>query len=179
MIAGRNLGNIRIGRKRDNAGRDLLDWANAIASMMVDPGSKLANYTVTQNFGALTITQVTTGLTWPNRLQSRMEQLQWRAAQRDLWRGCWCLRLLAAGWHGVVAGSHTLNVTFTPTDGADYSTATASVTLTVNPTVLTVTPAPSTKVYGTANPVFSGSITGMIPAMESPPTYASAATPTT
>ena len=77
------------------------------------------------------------------------------------------------------AGSHTLNVTFTPTDGADYSMATASVTLTVNPAILTVTPAPSTKVYGTTNPVFSGSITGMIPGDGITATYASAATPTT
>ena len=41
------------------------------------------------------------------------------------------------------AGSHTLSVTFTPTDTADYSTATASVTLTVNkatPTVAWATP---------------------------------------
>ena len=42
------------------------------------------------------------------------------------------------------AGSHTLSVTLTPTDTADYSTATASVTLQVNQAtpVITWTPAP-------------------------------------
>jgi hypothetical protein len=51
--------------------------------------------------------------------------------------------------------------------------------LTVNPAVLTVTPAPSSKIYGTANPVFTGSITGMIPGDGISATYSSAATATT
>jgi hypothetical protein len=154
--------------------------ANAIASMMVDPGSKLANYTVTQNLGALTITQVTTGLTWPTPAAitygTALSGAQLNATSGGV-AGAFVYSPLA----GTVlsAGSHTLNVTFTPTDGADYSTATASVTLTVNPAILTVTPAPSTKVYGTTNPVFSGSITGMIPGDGITATYASAATPTT
>jgi alpha-L-arabinofuranosidase len=44
----------------------------------------------------------------------------------------------------LTAGSHTLSVTFTPTDTTDYNTATATVTLTVNqatPTVTWATPA--------------------------------------
>ena len=77
------------------------------------------------------------------------------------------------------AGSHTLNVAFTPTDGVDYVPASASVTLTVNPASLTVTPNSASKIYGTANPVFSGSITGMIPGDGITATYASAATTST
>ncbi len=49
------------------------------------------------------------------------------------------------------AGSQTLSVTFTPTDTADYTTATATVKLTVNkamPTITWATPAAIT--YGTA-----------------------------
>ncbi len=45
----------------------------------------------------------------------------------------------------LTAGSHTLNVTFTPTDGTDYTTAIASVTLVVGqatPTIVWATPAP-------------------------------------
>ncbi len=48
------------------------------------------------------------------------------------------------------AGDQTLSTTFTPTDAADYTTATASVPLTVNratPTLTWMTPAPIT--YGT------------------------------
>jgi hypothetical protein len=147
---------------------------------MVDPGSKLANYTVTQNLGALTITQVTTGLTWPTPAAITYGTAL-TGVQLDATSGGVVGTFVYSPLAGTVlsAGSHTLNVTFTPTDGADYSMATASVTLTVNPAILTVTPAPSTKVYGTANPVFSGSITGMIPGDGITATYASAATPTT
>jgi len=49
------------------------------------------------------------------------------------------------------AGTHTLTVTFTPTDSADYTTATDSVTLTVNPATPTLTWAtPAAIIYGTA-----------------------------
>ncbi len=49
------------------------------------------------------------------------------------------------------AGSQTLSVTFTPTDATDYSTAKATVGLTVNQAAPAITwPAPSAIVYGTA-----------------------------
>jgi hypothetical protein len=49
------------------------------------------------------------------------------------------------------AGSQTLSVTFTPTDTTDYTTATSSVTLTVNKAAATITWAtPATITYGTA-----------------------------
>jgi RHS repeat-associated protein len=51
----------------------------------------------------------------------------------------------------LAAGSQTLNVTFTPTDSADYTTATASVTLTVNKATPVITWAtPGSITYGTA-----------------------------
>jgi hypothetical protein len=153
---------------------------NAIASTMVDPDSKLANYTVTQNLGALTVTQATTVLTWPAPAAITYGTAL-SGVQLDATSGGVAGTFVYSPLAGAVlsSGSHTLNVTFTPTDGADYSTAVASVTLTVNTAVLTVTPAPSTKVYGTANPVFSGSITGMIPGDGISATYSSAATTTT
>jgi len=49
------------------------------------------------------------------------------------------------------AGTQTLTATFTPTDTTDYTTATASVTLTVNKAALTITWAtPAAIPYGTA-----------------------------
>jgi uncharacterized repeat protein (TIGR01451 family) len=49
------------------------------------------------------------------------------------------------------AGSQTLSVTFTPTDTTDYSSATASVTLQVNKSSLTITwPPPAAIPFGTA-----------------------------
>jgi hypothetical protein len=60
----------------------------------------------------------------------------------------------------LVEGTYTLAVTFTPTTGTDYKTATASSPLAVTGGTLTVTASNATKVYGTANPTFTGTITG-------------------
>ena len=60
------------------------------------------------------------------------------------------------------AGTQTLNVTFTPTDTTNYTTATASVSLVVNKAVLTVAPNAASRTYGTANPAFTSTITGFV-----------------
>jgi hypothetical protein len=50
----------------------------------------------------------------------------------------------------LTAGSHTLSVTFAPTDATDYTTATANVTLVVNQVTPTITwPTPGAITYGT------------------------------
>ena len=53
-------------------------------------------------------------------------------------------------------------MTFTPTDTTDYTTASATVNLTVNQAVLTVTANNASKVYGTANPAFTPSYSGFV-----------------
>jgi hypothetical protein len=59
-------------------------------------------------------------------------------------------------------GTQTLTVTFTPTDTTNYTTPAAkTVSLTVNQVTLVVTAGNATKVYGTANPVFTGTVTGL------------------
>jgi hypothetical protein len=58
------------------------------------------------------------------------------------------------------AGSHLLDVTFTPTDSANYSVTTATVTLVVNPAPLTVTANDATMVYGAPLPSFGASYDG-------------------
>jgi hypothetical protein len=153
---------------------------NAISATLSDPGNKLANYTLTQNVGTLTITQSTTVLTWATPAAITYGTAL-SSTQLDATAGGVAGVFVYSPLAGTVlsAGTHTLKVTFTPSDGTDYSTATASVTLMVNPAVLTVTPAPSSKVYGTANPAFTGSITGMIPGDGITATYSSAATTTT
>ena len=60
------------------------------------------------------------------------------------------------------AGTQTLNVTFTPTDTTNYTTATASVSLVVNKAVLTVAPNAASRTYGAANPAFTSTITGFV-----------------
>ncbi len=51
----------------------------------------------------------------------------------------------------LTAGTHTLSVTFSPTDGTDYTTATKTVSIVVSQAATTVTWAnPSAITYGTA-----------------------------
>jgi len=57
-------------------------------------------------------------------------------------------------------GTQTLSVTFTPTDTADFSVATKTVPLTVSQATLTVAADNFTRLYGTQNPVFTGTVTG-------------------
>jgi subtilisin family serine protease len=60
------------------------------------------------------------------------------------------------------AGPRSLSVTFTPTDAANYGTATKSVSLTVNKASLTVTVQAASKTYGSANPAFSVAYSGFV-----------------
>jgi alpha-L-arabinofuranosidase len=59
------------------------------------------------------------------------------------------------------SGTNTLSVNFTPTDGVDYTTASAMVSLVVSTAPLTATASNASRVYGQANPTFTGSIVGL------------------
>jgi len=74
------------------------------------------------------------------------------------------------------SGTHTLSVIFTPTDTVDYSSATGSVSLVVLPATLTATAADANRVYGQANPVFGGTITGLLNRDDITATYNCSAT---
>jgi hypothetical protein len=74
------------------------------------------------------------------------------------------------------AGPQSLQVSFAPTDTTDYTTATSSVTLTVNGATLQVTANNATKVYGTANPTFTGTVSGELPGKSFTESFTSTAT---
>ena len=59
------------------------------------------------------------------------------------------------------AGQSTVSVVFTPSDTADYSTVTNTTTLAVLPAPLAVTVANTSCVYGTADPIFTGAMSGL------------------
>jgi Bacterial Ig-like domain (group 3)/MBG domain (YGX type)/MBG domain/NHL repeat len=59
-----------------------------------------------------------------------------------------------------VGAGQTLSVLFTPTDTTDYKTVTGTTTITVTASALTVSANNATRVYGTANPAFTGTVTG-------------------
>ena len=62
----------------------------------------------------------------------------------------------------LAAGSHTLSVTFTPTNTSEYNTTTSSVPLTVTKAVLTVTANNLSRAYGVANPVLTYTLSGFV-----------------
>jgi len=57
-------------------------------------------------------------------------------------------------------GTQPLTATFTPDDNTDYTTVKKTVTVDVQPATLVVTANDATRIYGTANPAFTGTITG-------------------
>jgi hexosaminidase len=73
------------------------------------------------------------------------------------------------------SGTYPLSVVFTPSDSADYNTATDSVNLVVAPAPLTVTAANVTRQAGTTNPVFTGTISGLVNGDNITATYSSSA----
>jgi hypothetical protein len=63
----------------------------------------------------------------------------------------------------LAGGVHTLSVTFVPTDTTDYTTPAAVTTsITVTSVALEVTANNATRVYGTANPAFTGTVAGAV-----------------
>ncbi len=60
----------------------------------------------------------------------------------------------------LMVGPQQLSVTFTPTDLVDYTTVTKTVSLNVTQATLTVAANNFSRLYGTSNPVFTGSVTG-------------------
>jgi hypothetical protein len=60
------------------------------------------------------------------------------------------------------AGVWTLSVTFTPSDTAHSTSASATVQIKVLPALLTVTATSTSRPYGSSNPSLSGSVTGVV-----------------
>jgi hypothetical protein len=106
---------------------------NAVTSTLLDPGSRLGNYTLTQNLGALTITQVTTALTWSTPA-SIAYGTTLSSTQLNATSGGVAGNFAYSPAFGTVlsAGNQTLSVTFTPTDTTDYNSATAAAKITVS-----------------------------------------------
>jgi len=62
----------------------------------------------------------------------------------------------------LAAGQHQLSVTFTPTDTTNYQSLTSSVSLSVNKAPLIISANNLSRDYGTANPTFSGTLSGAV-----------------
>jgi hypothetical protein len=134
-------------------------------SATLSPTAVLANYNITSNTAAFTITQPTPVLIWANpsaiTYGTALSATQLNATS-NLSGGTFTYTPSAGTVLG--AGSQTLSVLYTPSDTTDYTTASAQVTLTVNQATPVVTwPNPSSIVYGTATGVAQQTATANVP----------------
>jgi len=112
---------------------------------------KATNYSFTFVNGTLTVTRATPPITWPTPAAitygTALSATQLNATSTV--RGGFVYKPISGTV--LAAGVQPLSVTLTPTDTTDYTTATATVSLTVNKATPTVTwTAPAAITYGTA-----------------------------
>jgi molybdopterin/thiamine biosynthesis adenylyltransferase len=133
----------------------------SIVPSLVDPNNRQTNYTVSLVSGTLTVGQATPIMTWTNPAPiiygAALTSTQLNATANVPGRFAYNPTNGAA----LNAGTNGLSVIFTPTDTVDYSSATNTVGLVVSQASLTVTAANASRLYGAANPVFTGTITGL------------------
>ena len=125
-------------------------------------GANLANYTVVTTNGTLTVTQATPVITWNNPASiaygTALSTTQLNATATV--PGGFAYTPAAGAI--LNAGTQTLSVTFTPTDTTDYKPVTQTAQIVVNKATLTVTAADANRIYNTANPTFTGTVTGAV-----------------
>ncbi len=125
---------------------------------LVDPNNRAGNYSVTLVPGNLYVGTVVTwptptAITYGTGLSSN--QLDATASTAGTFA------YSPAAGTVLSVGNYTLSVVFTPSDTADYTSATNSVNLTVNPAPLTVTAANAMRQAGSSNPLLTGTIVGL------------------
>jgi hypothetical protein len=148
-----------------------------IVPSLVDPNNRQTNYTVALVNGTLTVWPAVPPVMWTNPAPitygAALSTNQLNAAASVPGS------LAYNPTNGTVlnTGTNTLSVLFMPTDTVDYSSVTDTVSLVVSPTLLTVTAANASWVYGQANPALAGTITGVTNGDNITATYTCSATP--
>ena len=133
----------------------------AITPSLVDPQDRQTNYIVTPSNGTLTVTMAAPVLSWATPAAitygTALGPSQLDASANV--PGSFAYTPSA----GTVlnTGTSALSVLFTPSNTADYTSASDGVNLAVSPAPLTVTASNASQPYGQANPVFTGAITGL------------------
>ena len=148
----------------------------SIVPTLVDPGQRLTNYTAATNNGTLTIVPASVPVTWTNPAPiiygTPLSTNQLNATTPI--PGTFTY----TPTNGTVpnVGTNTLSVVFTPTDAVDYNTSTNTVSLVVQPAPLSVTANNASRNFGQTNPVFSGTLLGVVNGDNITATYASSTT---
>jgi hypothetical protein len=157
--------------------------AFTIVPTLVDPTSKLANYTVTSNNGSLTVSPAPLTVAGANagRLYGdpnpSFTGTITGIKNADNITATFASAAAATSPVGTFAVVPTL---VDPTGKlSNYAVTSTNGVLTINPAPLAVTAANATRLYGDANPAFTGTITGLKNADNITATFASAATPAT
>ena len=121
-----------------------------------------ANYTTATANVTIALAKATPAITWPTPAAitygTALSGTQLNATANV--NGSFALHVPAASELG--AGTHDLSVTFTPADGANYTTASRSVSIVISPAALTVSADNASKVYGQALPSFTATGTGFV-----------------
>jgi hypothetical protein len=145
-----------------------------------DPGNKLGNYTVTISGGVLTITPapLTVIAVGGSRLYGDPNPA---ATIAGLVNGDAISVTYTSPTAVSPVGTYTLNPVLVDPAGKlpNYAVTIKSATLIINKAPLTVTASNATRVYGSANPVFSGTISGIKNGDNLTPNPTTAATPST
>ena len=146
-----------------------------IVPTLVDPNGRLVNYTVNSANGTLTVSKTVPAVSWPtptNIIYGTPLGTNQNSATSTV-PGSFVYNPT----NGTVlpAGTNTLTVVFTPGD-TNYMTNAASVVLVVAPAPLSVSANNASRTYGQTNPIFSGTLTGVVNGDNLTATYATTAT---
>jgi hypothetical protein len=139
-----------------------------ITATLSDPNSKLGNYVVSNTPGTLTITDATPAISWANPAPITYGTPLSSAQLNASFSVPGSCSYTPVSGTVLAGGTHTLSVICTPTDTTDYTSASASVPLTVNAaatnTSLSISPAgpvtAGTVVTVTATPTSGGAAVG-------------------
>jgi len=132
-----------------------------IIPVLDDPYGSLANYIVTYNNGTLAVTKAPSAVTWATPAAIGYGTVLSAAQLNATSSVPGTLAYTPAVGTVLTAGTNSLTAIFTPTDSTDYSGATNTVALIVNRAALAVTANSTNRIYGVANPAFTGTIAGL------------------
>ncbi|HEY3854104.1 MAG TPA: MBG domain-containing protein [Verrucomicrobiae bacterium] len=132
-----------------------------IIPSLIDPNNRQANYSISLTNGTLTVQPAGLTVTWTNPASiaygTALTTNQLNASANV----SGSFAYFPTNGSVLDTGTNALLVVFTPTDTVDYSTTTNTVALVVSPAQLIVTADNLSKVYGQANPLFTGTATGI------------------
>ncbi|HEY3856986.1 MAG TPA: MBG domain-containing protein [Verrucomicrobiae bacterium] len=148
----------------------------AVTPILVDPNNRQTNYSVTLVNGALSIVQAAPVVTWANP-QTIIYGSALGGSQLNAMANIpGTFKYTPASGSVLNSGSNGLSVVFTANDPVDYASATNSVGLMVGLANLTVTADSFNRAFDTANPVFTGTVAGVVNGDNITATYNSTAT---